>query len=88
MPIVDTTQPITAQRCDAYILAIVQDYPFCRTEVITETAFSRPVRTLVIGNGPRKVVYSAAHTVILYILLLHRWLRLCRRSSNRKIYRF
>ena len=61
MPIVDTTQPITAQRCDAYILAIVQDYPFCRTEVITETAFSRPVRTLVIGNGPRKVVYSAAH---------------------------
>ena len=35
--------------------------PFCRTEVITETAFSRPVRTLVIGNGPRKVVYSAAH---------------------------
>ena len=61
MPIVDTTQPITAARCDAYILQIVEAYPFCRTEVITETAFSRPVRTLVIGNGPRKVVYSAAH---------------------------
>ena len=61
MPIVDTAQPITAARCDAYILAIVEAYPFCRTEVITETAFSRPVRTLVIGNGPRKVVYSAAH---------------------------
>ena len=61
MPIVNTTQPITAARCDEYILAIVAAYPFCRTEVITETAFSRPVRTLVIGNGPRKVVYSAAH---------------------------
>ena len=61
MPIVNTTQPITAERCDAYILQIVETYPFCRTEVITETAFSRPVRTLVIGNGPRKVVYSAAH---------------------------
>ena len=61
MPIVDTAQPITAARCDAYILAIVEAYPFCRTEVITETAFSRPVRTLMIGNGPRKVVYSAAH---------------------------
>ena len=61
MPIVDTAQPITAARCDAYILQIVEAYPFCRTEVITETAFSRPVRTLVIGNGPRKVVYSAAH---------------------------
>ena len=61
MPIVDTAQPITAARCDAYILQIVEAYPFCRTEVITETAFSRPVRTLMIGNGPRKVVYSAAH---------------------------
>ena len=61
MPIVDTTQPITAARCEESILQIVEAYPFCRTEVITETAFSRPVRTLVIGNGPRKVVYSAAH---------------------------
>ena len=61
MPIVNTTQPITAARCEEYILQIVETYPFCRTEVITETAFSRPVRTLVIGNGPRKVIYSAAH---------------------------
>ena len=61
MPIVNTTQPITAARCEEYILQIVETYPFCQTEVITETAFSRPVRTLVIGNGPRKVIYSAAH---------------------------
>lgn len=61
MPIVHTNQPITAARCEESILQIVKTYPFCRTEVITETAFSRPVRTLVIGNGPRKVVYSAAH---------------------------
>lgn len=61
MSIVNTTQPITAQSCDAIIRAIVQTYPFCRTEVLTQTAFGRPLRTLVIGNGPRKVVYSAAH---------------------------
>ena len=61
MPIVNTTQPITAARCEEYILRIVETYPFCQTEVITETAFSRPIRTLVIGNGPRKVIYSAAH---------------------------
>ena len=61
MPIVNTTQPITAKSCDDMILAIVAAYPFCRTEVITQTAFRRPVRTLVIGNGPRKVIYSAAH---------------------------
>ena len=61
MPIVNTTQPITAKSCDDMILAIVAAHPFCRTEVIAQTAFGRPLRTLVIGNGPRKVVYSAAH---------------------------
>lgn len=61
MPIVNTTQPITAKSCDDMILAIVAAYPFCRTEVIAQTAFGRPLRTLVIGNGPRKVIYSAAH---------------------------
>ncbi len=61
MPIVNTTVPITAKSYDDMILAIVAAYPFCRTEVITETAFGRPLRTLVIGTGPRKVIYSAAH---------------------------
>ena len=61
MPIVNTSMPITSHSCDEMILRIVEVYPFCRTEVITNTAFQRPVRTLVIGNGPRKVIYSAAH---------------------------
>ena len=61
MPIVDTTKPITAESCDQMIQDIVQTYPFCRSEVLTSTAFQRPIRTLVIGNGPRKVIYSAAH---------------------------
>ena len=61
MPIVDTSVPITAASCDKMILDIVARYPFCRTDLLTQTAFQRPVRTLVIGNGPRKVIYSAAH---------------------------
>ena len=61
MPIVDTTVPITAASCDRYIQEIVKAYPFCRTELLTTTAFQRPVRTLVIGSGPRKVIYSASH---------------------------
>ena len=61
MPIVDTTRPITAASCDRYIQEIVKAYPFCRTELLTTTAFQRPVRTLVIGTGPRKVIYSASH---------------------------
>ena len=61
MPIVDTTVPITSQLNDQMIMQLVQTYPFLRTELLTTTAFGRPVRTLVIGNGPRKVIYSASH---------------------------
>ena len=61
MPIVDTTVPITSERNDQMIMELVQTYPFLRTELLTTTAYGRPVRTLVIGNGPRKVIYSASH---------------------------
>ena len=61
MAIVNTAQPITSQSCERMILELVKTYPFCRSELLTTTAFQRPVRTLVIGNGPRKVLYTAAH---------------------------
>ncbi len=61
MPIVDTTVPVTSERCERMILELTQRYPFCRTELIGSTAFQRPLRTLVIGNGPRRVLYTAAH---------------------------
>lgn len=61
MAIVNTTVPVTAESCDQMIQQIVKTYPFCRTEILTRTAFQRPLRTLVIGTGPRKVIYSAAH---------------------------
>ncbi len=61
MPIVNTTVPVTAASCDRMIQRIVEKYPFCRSELLTTTVFQRPVRTLVIGQGERKVIYSAAH---------------------------
>lgn len=61
MAIVQTDIPITAESCERMILQLVEAYPFCRTEVIGSTAFQRPLRTLVIGTGPRKVIYSASH---------------------------
>lgn len=61
MPIVQTDVPMTPQRCIETILQITARYPFCRSELLTETAFGRPIRTLVIGRGPRKVLYTAAH---------------------------
>ncbi len=59
--IVNTTVPITSASCDQMIREIVRTYPFCRTELLASTAFQRPLRTLVIGTGPRKVIYTAAH---------------------------
>lgn len=61
MPIVRTDIPITAQSCEQMILQITRTYPFCRSELLATTAFQRPIRTLVIGNGPRKVIYTASH---------------------------
>ena len=59
--VLNTQIPLTAKSCEEYILALAQEYPFCRTELLTHTAYGRPIRTLVLGEGPRKVLYSAAH---------------------------
>ena len=61
MAIVKTDVPMTSELCNEIILQLVAAYPDLRSEVLTTTAFGRPVRTLVIGNGERKVIYSASH---------------------------
>ncbi len=61
MTIVRTDLPVTSAENQRVIGEIVRTYPFCRTEVLTSTAFQRPVSTLVIGTGPRKVIFSASH---------------------------
>ena len=61
MAIVRTDIPITSEANEQYIRALIRTYPFLRTEVLTNTAFQRPVSTLVAGNGPRKVIFSASH---------------------------
>ena len=59
--IVDTTKPITSAANEAMIRQLVATYPFLRSELLTTTAFGRPVTALVIGSGPRRVLYTAAH---------------------------
>ena len=61
MAIVRTDVPQTSKLCEETILKLTEAYPFLRSELLTTTAFGRPVRTLVIGEGDRKVIYSAAH---------------------------
>ena len=60
MAIVKTDVPTTYGLCEQTILNLAKAYPFLRTEILTETNHGRKIRTLVIGNGPRKVIYSAA----------------------------
>ena len=61
MAIVKTDVPMTSALCNEIIQELTQTYPFLRSELLTTTAFNRPVRTLVAGNGPRKVIYTASH---------------------------
>ena len=60
MAIVPTDIPITSAANQQMIEEIVRTYPFCRTEVLGTTAFGRPISTLVIGNGPRKVIFAGS----------------------------
>ena len=74
MAIVRTDIPITSEANEQYIKALVSTYPFLRTEVLTTTAFQRPISTLVAGSGPRKVIFSASHHAnewITSLVLLH-----------------
>lgn len=61
MAIVQTTVPITSESCNRMILQLVEAYPFCRSDVLTTTAFGRSIRTLTIGEGSRRVLYTAVH---------------------------
>ena len=61
MSIVKTDVPMTSRLCEQTIEELVRVYPFCRSELLTTTAFDRPIRTLVIGSGERKVLFTAAH---------------------------
>ena len=61
MSIVRTDIPTTAQLCDDTVLALTRRYPTLTTELLTLTAYGRPIRALNLGTGERKVLFTAAH---------------------------
>ncbi len=61
MDTVNTTVPITSQENDKTILALAEQYPEVRTSLLGATVFQRPIRTLTVGSGPRRVFFCAAH---------------------------
>ena len=52
---------MTSALCGETVEKLLEAYPFLRSEELTTTAFDRPIRTLVMGEGDRKVIYSASH---------------------------
>ena len=61
MSIVKTDVPMTSALSNQFMDQLLEAYPFIRGQTLTETAFGRPVRALIIGDGPRQVLFTAAH---------------------------
>lgn len=59
--IVPTDVPMTSALCQAIIDELVSTYPFCRSRIIGYSENGRPITALILGDGPKKVLYSAAH---------------------------
>ena len=61
LSIVKTDVPMTAAQCTETIQTLAETYPFLQVEKLTDTAFGRPVWAMVLGEGERHVLYTAAH---------------------------
>ena len=61
MAIVRTDIPMTSELCEETVRKLARAYPFLETEVLTTTAFGRPIYAIEIGEGDREVIFTAAH---------------------------
>lgn len=61
MSVVRTDVPMTSALCEDTIKKLAEKHPFIEVEKLTDTAFGRPVWAMVMGEGDRHVLYTAAH---------------------------
>ena len=61
MSIVETNLPVTAARVEEYLNQLDRTYPFLEIEQLARSAYGRPLWAVTIGEGERRVLYSAAH---------------------------
>ena len=61
MSIVQTEFPVTAARVEEYLNQLGRAYPFLEIEQLARSAYGRPIWAVTIGEGERRVLYSAAH---------------------------
>ena len=52
---------MTSALCEKTIQELTAAYPFLVSEVLTTTAYGRPIHALSIGRGQRRVLYAASH---------------------------
>lgn len=60
-PVVPTDLPFTSELLSLCIQGLTARYPFITRRTIAETAYSRPVQLLQLGQGQRSVFYNASH---------------------------
>ena len=61
MAIVRTDVPMTPELCEQTLQTLAQTYPFLRLRPLGQTFYGRTLWAAEIGEGERKVLYSAAH---------------------------
>ncbi len=61
MSMVPTDVPMTSSLCRETIRRLTGRYPFLTEEILTTTAYGRPVQVMTLGQGERQVLYTAAH---------------------------
>ena len=61
MDIVNTQKAVTTANVSQTIGKLLEAFPNFRAEILGTTAFQRPIEALIFGNGPKKVLYTAAH---------------------------
>ena len=60
MPVVSTENPVTSSLNLQMIRALCGKHSFLRWEILTTTAFGRPVPAIAAGRGPRKVIFAGS----------------------------
>ena len=61
LSVVRTEVPMTSALNEQTIKQLAEMYPFIEVEKLTDTAFGRPVWAMIMGDGEREVLYTAAH---------------------------
>ena len=61
LAIVQTNLAVTSEICAEIIQKLEKSYPFLEAEVLTTTAFGRPLYVIRMGEGDRHVIFTAAH---------------------------